>query len=190
MRIILQMPGKSKFQRSWRIGLIAASFLGLTAILQNTVDAQTNDPKLQQKAEAQIEGTEVVIRIAAVKDNVVSAEEYTKPDAGNKFVSIQIVMDNSKGLEDWEAKPDNFKLKDTEGNIYETESRILGSTKVTQPTLKAGMVDSGDLVRGWITFQVGSSVSLKSLKLRYEDSPFLSESPLKSGWIALATIIK
>ena len=116
--------------------------------------------------------------------------EYTKPDEGNKFVSVQIVVDNTKGEDEWDVKPDKFILKDAEGNVYETESSIAGLVKITQPTLKSGKVDGGDLVRGWITFQVGTAVNVKSLRLRYEDSGVLSVSSVKSGWIALSAVTK
>lgn len=160
--------------------------------------AQTNGKKqmppttiaTQQKtAEALIENTQVVVKVVAVKDNVVPVNDYTKPDEGNKFVSIQIVMDNAKGKDEWSVKPDKFVLKDDEGNVYEAKE-ALTSFGITQPTLKSGIIDGGDLVKGWITFQVGNTVNLKSLKLRYEDSGFMSESTVKSGWIALSSVVK
>lgn len=143
----------------------------------------------QKTAEALIENTQVMVKVVAVKDNAVSANDYIKPDEGNKFISIQIVMDNTKGEDDWSVKPDKFVLKDDEGNVYEAKETFT-SSGATQPTLKSGVVDAGDLVKGWITFQIGNNVNLKSLKLRYEDSSFMSESTVKSGWIVLSAVLK
>jgi hypothetical protein len=51
------------------------------------------------------------------------------------------------------------------------------------PSLKSVLVDRGDIVKGWITFQVGIDVNVKLLKLRYEES-----SETKSGWIELKNV--
>lgn len=170
----------------------------LILLSTNLIFAQTNgktqptkptDNQSKIAAESVIEGTDVFVKLAAVKDNAVSANEYAKPDAGNKFVSVQIVLENKSDGE-WEVKPDKFKLKDAEGNVYETESSVSGLSEVTQPTLKSSIIDGGDLVKGWITFQVGSAVNAKSLKLRYEDAGILSESSVKSGWIILSAVLK
>ncbi len=189
----LKMPRNKFFQRAWQLSFVVLLF----SILTNSGFAQTGsrDPSITASkekiaAESLIENTEVVVKITAVKDNAVAVNEYFKPDEGNKFVSVQVVIEN-KSLDDWKVEPDNFKLKDAEGNVYETENAIFGLSEVTKPTLKSGLVDGGDLVKGWITFQVGSSVNVKDLRLRYEDFiSLLSESNFKSGWISLSAVLK
>lgn len=185
-------PRKNYIQRIWQLILIVM----LLPVLTNSGFAQpgSSDPskstaKEKISAETLIEDTEILVKVVSVKDNVVSANEYIKPDAGNKFVSVQVVIEN-KSLDEWEVKPDEFKLKDAEGSVYETETSFTGLSDITQPTLKSGAVDNDDFVKGWITFQVGSSVNVKSLKLRYEDSGILSGPTVKSGWISLSAVLK
>lgn len=174
-----------------KIYLTMATLFYVTALLTISSVAQTKiTEQTKSSAQSLIEGTDVTVKIVAVKDNVVSDKDYTKPDAGNKFVSVQIVIDNTKSENEWQVEPDKFKLKDAEGNIYNTESSMLSASGITQPTLKSGSVDGGDLVKGWITFQVGSAVNVKSLKIRYEDSGFMSETAVKSGWIGLSSVGK
>jgi hypothetical protein len=163
----------------------------MTAISVTSAWAQPSGKKPAatpaKTAEALIENTQVMVKVVAIKDNVVPVDEFTKPDEGNKFVSIQIVLDNTKGQDEWKVKPDKFILKDEEGNVYEAKEEF---SSLTQPTLKAGVVDGGDLVKGWISFQVASSLNLRSLKLRYEEAGFISEPTVKSGWIALSAVLK
>ena len=113
--------------------------------------------------------------------------DYSKPDSGNKFMSVQVIVDNTNGKDGWEIKPENLVLKDTEGNVYQPEGNTFGLVEVTKPTLKSGILDSGDLVKGWVTFQIGSTVDVKSARLRYEQTLFES---VKSGWLALSAVGK
>jgi hypothetical protein len=168
------------------IAILTFWFLASAFAAPVTLAQGTGSP-VQQKVspEALIEGTLIVIRIVALKDTAPSANEFNGPDKGNKFLSIQIIVDNTKGREEWEVEPRNFKLKDAEGNVYEIESL----SEVAQPTLKSGKVDAGDLVKGWITFQVGEGVNIKTMKLRHEDS-VLSETAAKSAWIPLSSVPK
>lgn len=166
----------------------------ILTMLAASASAQTKavltKPQLTPGAESVIEDTNVVIKIVGVKDNALAPDE-SKPTEGNKFISIQIIIDNSKGEDEWKVKPEAFKLKDAEGNIYETFANPYLSTAVTQPTLKQGPVDTGDFVKGWITFEVGSAVKAKSLKLRYEDNGTLGlDATIKSGWILLSDFVK
>lgn len=169
--------------------LIVITLFCLTTLQAISTFAQTKTTE-QTKSSAQylIEGTSITVKVVAVKDNAVAGSEFMKPAAGNKFVSVQIVMENIKGVDEWAVKPDKFKLKDAEGSVYDTENSLMGA--VTQPTLKAGILDIGDLVKGWITFQVGDAVNIKTLKIRYEDAGFMSATAVKSGWINLSSVIK
>jgi hypothetical protein len=120
----------------------------------------------------------VILKVVAIRQN--SADTRGEPSKGTKFVSIQIVADNSKGTEEWDIEPAALKLKDVDGNVYEVEL----FTSVAEPTLKSGVIDAGDRVRGWVTFQVGVSIDVSSLRLRYEGT--LS----KSGWITLSSVVE
>lgn len=172
----------------WIVAVLILTILAASAFAQTK--AVLTKPQPTPGAESVIEDTNVVIKVVGLKDNAAAAEA-TKPAEGNKFISVQIIIDNSKGEEEWQVKPEAFKLKDAEGNIYETTGNPYLSTAVTQPTLKQGPVDSGDFVKGWITFEVGSAVKAKSLKIRYEDSGVLgSDLTVKSGWILLSEFVK
>ncbi len=160
---------------------------GTLAPLFAQTTAKNQVPILKASTESLIEGTRVVLKIVAVKDNAMTENDYSKPDSGNKFMSVQVIVDNTNGKDGWEIKPENLVLKDTEGNVYQPEGNTFGLVEVTKPTLKSGILDSGDLVKGWVTFQIGSTVDVKSARLRYEQTLFES---VKSGWLALSAVGK
>src|SRR5687768_12248197 len=113
----LKTPRKNFVQQIWQLILIVMLF----SVLTNSGFAQTGSGDLSKStakekipAETLIEDTEILVKVVSVKDNVISGNEYIKSDAGNKFVSVQVVIEN-KSLDEWEVKPDEFKLKDAEG---------------------------------------------------------------------------
>ena|SRR5687768_4420713 len=99
----LQPSQMDNIQQICRVFLIAAllfcsAIISATAVFaQTSSQTQTSSSQPKIPAEALIATTKVVIKVVAVKDNAAVAGEYTKPDEGNKFVSVQIVVDNTKG---------------------------------------------------------------------------------------------
>ena len=125
--------------------------------------------------ESPISGTKAVVRVLAVKDNAAPATEYEKPDANKKLVAVQVIVDNRAGTEDIDVSGLNFKVKDEEGGVYDVSL----SDSSDQPTIKSGSVESGELVKGWITFELPVAVKTVKLRLRYE----LADR--KTAWIQM-----
>lgn len=134
-------------------------------------------------AESVIGDSKVFIKLVAVKDNPSVQNQFGGPRQGNKFVAIQLTLTN-KGTEDWRFDTSNFKVKDAEANVYNVDTIV----EPAEPTLKSGLIDAGDIVKGWISFQIGETLDVKSLKLRYEGG--FDGGGSRSGWIAVSAIAK
>lgn len=70
-----------------------------------------------------------------------------------------------------------FKIKDSEGNQYETSI-----SSAMEPDLKGDEIDAGDISKGWITYDIPKSVPLEDLRVRYD------YCGKKTDWITLAEI--
>jgi hypothetical protein len=165
--------------------LILAIFVFASAGALNII-GQTPGRDSERASETVIEGTQIGIRVVAVRDNPASNNEYFKPEEGNKFVSVQIVIEN-RGDEPWDVQPEYFVLKDGDGNVYEPLGSLSSAPMVTTPILRAGILDGKDLVRGWISFSVGKEMAVKAMRIRYEQRGSIFEEAAVSGWIQLAT---
>lgn len=176
----------------WRIGLAAILYLVLTgSVFAQTGSKNVRSPSAsgsKSSTETSIKDTEVYLKVAAIKDNAGSEDQYLNLGKGQKFVSVQIILDN-RGEDEWLVKPDKFKLKDAKGNVYGTDTTsLLNLIGITEPTLKSCVVDGGDFVRGWVTFEVDGAADVKSSRFRYEDTDLFSKTTVKSGWIALSPV--
>jgi hypothetical protein len=58
---------------------------------------------------------------------------------------------------------------------------------LAKPQLNGDVVDSGDLVKGWLTFEIPEDLNIKSLKLRYEYNGLMAKH-FKSGWVYLSAV--
>jgi hypothetical protein len=132
-------------------------------------------PVSAQIGQAKIEKTQAIVKITTIEDDVSSDNQFVKPKEGNRFIAIQILLDNTDGNGNVTANPLFFKLKDTEGNEYNVE---LMGTK--DPALGSSEVEVGDIVKGWITFQIPNSLDIEAMKLRYV------AFSKKSDWINLS----
>lgn len=88
--------------------------------------------------------------------NVETATQYSDfitAAAGNKFLSVEIVV-QSGAASDVSVNPLYAKIKDSSG--YEYTTSLLGK----EPALKSqNDLPNGELVRGWITFEVPENAS-------------------------------
>lgn len=135
----------------------------------------TVQPISAQIGQAKIEKTQAIVKITTIEDDVSSDNQFVKPKEGNRFIAIQILFDNTNGNGNITANPLFFKLKDIEGNEYNAE---LMSAK--EPALGSSEVEAGDILKGWVTFQVSSSLDIETLKFRYV------AFSKKSNWINLS----
>jgi hypothetical protein len=176
-RVQLQSePNRSK--RCVFIYIIAILFFTMSAIAQQDVGKRSEmaTRRIQAAApESPISGTKAIVKVLAVKDNAAPATEYEKPDADKKLVAVQVIVDNRAGTEDIDVSGLNFKVKDEDGGVYDVSL----ADSSDQPTLKSGSVESGELVKGWITFELPNAVKAGKLRLRYE----LADR--KTAWIQM-----
>ncbi len=172
--------------------LLAAAVLlsGFAVLSEDVVYSQRKDVNTvssissQKSAEAKVEDTNVFIKVVGVEDSVSEKKSNTEvPLLLGKHIAVQIVIDNSGGKEDWEVFPEYFKLKDALNNTF-----MPAFLDVAFPILNKDIVDAGDSVRGWITFEVPENTDIKSLKLRYELNRIFLDKPVKSGWIYLSAV--
>jgi hypothetical protein len=103
--------------------------------------------------------------------------EYDKPDKGYRFIAFDIFIDNSDGNSD--IKLDYiyklFEIRDSNGYSYRTDYNDFD--KIKPVLLNDTTLESGDILRGFLTFQILENVSLYDLRIR-----FRSEK-IQSGWI-------
>lgn len=106
------------------------------------------------------------LRVTLVQfvDNAPSANQFTKPAAGKKFVAFEFLIENvgtaeTAGL-DW-------KLRDT-GDFETGQSFTAG---VGGPALPSTVLTPGGKVTGWVVFEIGQSTGVKWL--RADPNPFL-----------------
>jgi tetratricopeptide (TPR) repeat protein len=110
----------------------------------------------QADPETPAEGS-VVIRVLAVKDNTKEGSTIGTPDPGNRFVSVQVAIDNTNGTEPELVDALFFYLKDAQNTQYQA----FGGKDIP-----SNYVDVGAKVEGWIWFELPASVELSDMSLR------------------------
>lgn len=166
--------------------LIAILISGFAVLSETAVFSQRKDvnkQSSQKSAEANVEDTNVIIKVIGVEDDFSQKRSETEVPSFGKYIAVQIVVDNSGGKEDWEVSANCFKLKDAKNNTFET-----AFWEVASPKLNDGIVDASDSVSGWITFEIHEDTDIKSLKLRYERKSSILSKPLKSGWMYFSAV--
>jgi len=91
-----------------------------------------------------------------------SANDYTRPTAGNRFVVVEILYENT-GTEKLAFNPFDWKLTDSSGFSYEHGYSGKG------PDLNSGDLAPGEKARGFITYEVSTSATGLTLKLTLGD---------------------
>ncbi len=158
-----------------------AMLSGNEVVAQIVVTANSNAAKSEKSAEALVENSQVIIKVIGVKNFVSGESVFLKPEPGNKFAAVQVIVDNTNGTEDWEVIPSYFILKDSENNTY------IQNYYFVRPTLNFGIIDNGEMAKGWVSFEIPADLDIKSLKLRYEDKSY-TEKKYKSDWIFLSAV--
>jgi hypothetical protein len=112
-------------------------------------------------------GTPVALNSATV--TVVSADldykssnEFTQPKAGNRFIAVEILYENT-GAEKVSYNPFDWKLSDSSGFSYDHGYSGKG------PELHSGDLAVGDKARGFITYEVPQTAAGLTLKLALGD---------------------
>ena len=112
-------------------------------------------------------GTAVALNSATVTVvsadlNYRSADEFTQPKAGNRFVAVEILYENT-GTEKVSYGPFDWKLTDSSGFSYDHGYSGKG------PELHSGDLGPGEKARGFITYEVPQAAAGLVLKLTLGD---------------------
>jgi len=121
------------------------------------------------------------LKILAVNDNVSSEDNYSQPDSGNKFLSVNVMLDNRNSHSDIISDFFNLKLSDSNNNFYQSSIK---SFVVKKPYLVPAIIAPGRKISGWATFEIPKNLSINSLQIRYEQS-----NKISSDWIPLWTLV-
>ncbi|MGL5831014.1 MAG: DUF4352 domain-containing protein [Candidatus Altimarinota bacterium] len=99
----------------------------------------------------------VSLTIKSVKD-FSTFNEYFKPEDGNKYVAIDVFIENNSG-QTISINPLNFSLKDSESYEYEQEF-VSGA----EPRLNLGDLENMKTLRGFLVYEVPKTAVLSEIK--------------------------
>lgn len=111
-----------------------------------------------------IELDDMTIQVNAVDLNVTSDNTLFKPDAGNKYIAVDVKVTNKSSSSSY-VSSFSFDVKDVEGFNYDAEV-----FDIKEPALPSKNIANGDSIRGWVTFEV--SQKSKSLELVFSPGVF------------------
>ncbi len=112
---------------------------------------------------AKAEANHVRVYLNAITDPWVSDNQFIKPDAGKRFVSVDATVEYFNDSDTHGANPFNFGLTDTTSFAY--DPALFGP----EPQMHAVDLRPNEKTRGWVTFEVGQTAQLQ--KLRYRPNP-------------------
>ena len=121
-------------------------------MLSLPVAAQTGQTGPETPAEGSVE-----VRVLAVKDNIKEGSTIGTPEPGNRFVSVQVAIDNTNGTEPELVDALFFYLKDSQ----DTQYQAFGGKDIP-----SNYVDVGARLEGWIWFELPASLDLSDMSLR------------------------
>lgn len=94
--------------------------------------------------------------VNSVVDPYTSSDEFSQPDAGNRYVVVDVSITNvSSGTQDYNSY--DFKLRDSDNFQYDS------TYSDVQQELSSGSVIAGETIRGKLSFQVPQSARLTRL---------------------------
>ena len=99
-----------------------------------------------------------------------------------KYVAFDVLIDNSNGRTDiaFMASESPFLLRDSNGFEYPAK---LFSRDIIKPAFTNSDIGQGDLLRGWITYEVPLGITLNDLRIRLvADNYSLKIPTVTSGW--------
>lgn len=102
------------------------------------------------------------VTVVSVDLDYKSSDQFTQPKAGNRFVAVEILYENT-GADKVSYNPFDWKLSDSSGFSYEHGYSGKG------PELNSGDLAAGEKARGFITYEVPQGATGLSLKLSLGD---------------------
>jgi Domain of unknown function (DUF4352) len=114
-----------------------------------------------------IEVNNFVIKVNSVNQNADSGNPYTKPKEGNKFVTVDITLENKGDTKETISSFISFYIKNGEGE--KGTSQFFSSLKPVDGELLAG-----DKIKGELAFEIAANS--KDLKFYYNPSFLFGKS--------------
>jgi uncharacterized protein DUF4352 len=146
-------------------------------------DAKSSAPKKdkpQKKADAKVGDTislkgmdtKADVTVLKVVDNAKGADEYTTPESGKRFVSVQFRIRNTGGKAYNDSPSNGAKVLDTEGQGFEASF----SDTAAGPAFPADVtIAPGGTAKGFITFEVPKGAKLDKVQFGL-DSGFADQT--------------
>ena len=106
----------------------------------------------------------VRVYLNAITDPYTSDNQFIKPGAGKRWVSFDVTVEYFNDSDTHSANPFNFGLSDTQSFAYDP------TFSGPDPKLGAVELRPNEKTRGWVTFEVGETAKLQSL--RYKPNVF------------------
>lgn len=103
----------------------------------------------------------VSLTIKSVQDYKLYSQ-YSPPASGKKYVAVDVFIENNSG-NTISINPFNFTLKDTDSYEYS----VTFSTQAT-PALNTGDLESSRTLRGYLLYEVPTTVNLAELKYQVD----------------------
>jgi len=125
---------------------------------------RANEATLAAGESATAEGLKVTI--LEIRDPFESANRFSRPSAGNRFVAFKVQIENVGGGSK-SHNAFNFKLLDAENFQHKPESIVFAEQALLGQATQLG---GGARIEGWIGFEVKQGVGLK--ELTYDPNPF------------------
>ena len=126
--------------------------------------ARANEAKLTPGESATAEG--ITITILQIQDPFASPNQFSRPDAGNRYVAFKLQLENV-GNRNASVNAFSFKLVDAENFQHQAESIVFAEQGLIGQGQSLG---GGAKIEGWLGFQVKEGVGLK--ELIYDPNPF------------------
>lgn len=119
----------------------------------DTVPNQTNKPQPEESSDQQFYiGDNVLVNDLSI--TVHSVQDYTsdnqflQPDSGNKYLAVEITIENINAASQGYANPFYFSLQDSDGYVYDY------SWSGKEPMLTSDEIQRGRKQKGFLTFEV------------------------------------
>jgi predicted small lipoprotein YifL len=112
-----------------------------------------------------------VITVTKIVDPAPATDEFMKPDAGKKFVAIEVLYENRTSDKTLDYNPYDWKITDSESYTYDPDA-IGGKS----PTLEMGTINPGQKTRGWLNFQTPRDA--QSFKAQFQPNWLSNENVL------------
>jgi Domain of unknown function (DUF4352) len=164
---IIGSMGGSKTDK--KIGEVATAGTSMPATVNNATSQTPAAPALKAsyKVGDIIEVNKFVIKVNSVNQNADSGNPYTKPKDGNKFVTVDITLENKGETKETVSSFINFYIKNAEGE--KGTSQFLSSLKPVDGELLAG-----DKIKGELAYEIAANS--KGLKLYYNPTFLFGKS--------------